>query len=495
MTRGTTAATAGRVVRLALALGPLTFGPLAAAERAVADADGLAAAAKAARPGDVIVMRDGVWRDADLVFEAHGTEGGPITLRAETPGKVVLAGRSRLRIAGEHLVVDGLWFKGDGPGGGTASDADVIEFRRDSKRHARRCRLTNCAVTDFNPPDGRTETKWVSLYGADNRVDHCRFAGKANAGATLVVWVAGGPNRHLVDRNDFGPRPRLGRNGGETIRVGTSDVQAIDSRTVVERNLFRECDGEIEIVSNKSCGNVYRSNTFLDCAGALTLRHGDRCVVEGNVFLGHGKKNTGGVRVVGEDHRVVNNYFAGLAGGEGRSALTLMNGLPDSPPSGYARVKRATVAFNTFVDCRSPLLIGYAGDEPTGPVLPPEGCLIADNVVVGTEGPFVRIETEPADLRWAGNLFHGARTGLPPTPGVAVIDPQLRPAADGLLRPAATSPAVDAASSEVSCGRDDFDGQPRDARPDVGCDEVSDARVAVRPVNSADVGPEWMQPR
>jgi len=58
-----------------------------------------------------------------------------------------------------------------------------------------------------------------------------------------------------------------------------------NSRAVVESNLFDRCDGELEIISSKSCENVYRHNTFLDCAGMLTLRHGNRCTVEGNFFI------------------------------------------------------------------------------------------------------------------------------------------------------------------------------------------------------------------
>ena len=74
------------------------------------------------------------------------------------------------------------------------------------------------------------------------------------------------------------------------------------SRTVVENNLFEQCNGDVEIVSNKSGENVYRHNTFVECVGALTLRHGKGCVVEGNYFLGHLAPQTGGVRIIGEDH-------------------------------------------------------------------------------------------------------------------------------------------------------------------------------------------------
>ena len=234
-------------------------------------------------------------------------ENRPIVIRAATPGKVVLSGESRLRLAGSYLQVEGLSFERG------HHDGDVISFRADSKRMARHCRITQCAVRDYNGPDKKQkDTKWVSIYGTQNRFDHCHLTGKTSPGTTLVVWLADEPNGHQIDHNYFGPRPSLGENGGETIRVGDSNWSQHSSQTLVESNLFERCNGEIEIVSNKSCDNVYRGNTFVECEGALTLRHGNRCTVEGNFFFGNGKKMTGGVRIIGEDHRIVNNYFQRL---------------------------------------------------------------------------------------------------------------------------------------------------------------------------------------
>ena len=73
--------------------------------------------------------------------------------------------------------------------------------------------------------------------------------------------------------------------------------------------------------------NIYRYDTFLNCEGALTLRHGNRCTVQGNFLFGKHKPGTGGVPGIGEDHVVVSNYFTGLAGDGSRSALTVMNGI------------------------------------------------------------------------------------------------------------------------------------------------------------------------
>lgn len=453
-----------------------------AAAHRVSSAAEIAAAASRAKPGDEIVMSDGVWKDADIVFDAQGTKDKPITLRAQTPGKLILSGGSRLRIGGAHLVVDGLWFKD----GYVASD-DVIELRIGPSKDAHHCRVTNCAITNFNPPDKKANNKWVSLHGAHNRIDHCALIGKENAGTTLVVWLSDTPNHHRIDHNYFGPRPPLGANGGETIRVGTSDWSMSNSRTVVERNLFEGCNGEIEIISSKSCENIYRQNTFLNCEGTLTLRHGNRCNVLGNFFLGNHKPNTGGVRIIGEDHKVYNNYFAGLAGEEARSALSMRNGFPDSPLAGYFQVKRAVVAFNTFVDCRSNFVIGLVSGSPERSVLPPEDCLIANNIVRSESGPLVREMSKPLNLRWQGNIFHGAALGVSPASGIVETDPRLKLAADGLWRPGVVITAV----GDFPFVIDDIDGQPRGKQPAVGCDQASNRPVLARPMTRDKVGPDF----
>lgn len=457
-----------------------------AATHRVSSAAEIATAASRAKPGDVIVMSDGVWKDADIVFDAQGTEGKPITLRAQTPGKLILSGGSRLRIGGAHLVVDGLWFKD-----GYVSSGDVIELRANPSKHAHHCRVTNCAITGYNPFDKKANNKWVSLYGAHNRVDHCALIGKENAGTTLVVWLSGEPNYHRIDHNYFGPRPPLGANGGETIRVGTSDWSMSVSRTIVERNLFEECNGEIEIISSKSCENVYRQNTFLNCEGTLTLRHGNRCEVHGNFFLGNHKRDTGGVRIIGEDHKVYNNYFAGLMGEDARSALSMRNGIPDSPLAGYFQVKRAVVAFNTLVDCRSNFALGLISNDPGRSTLPPEDCVIANNLTRGDSGPLIREMNKPLNLRWQGNIFHGAALGVNLTSGIVEADPRLRLGADGLWRPGADSPAIGAAVGDFPFVTDDIDGQPRGRKRDVGCDQSSNRPALSRPLTRDKVGPAF----
>src|SRR5258706_7719094 len=265
-----------------------------AAEHPVANAADIARVAATAAPGDVINMSDGAWTDQKIAFTAKGMPEHPTTLRAQTPGKVILSGNSSLIIDGEYVIVSGLFFK---------EGKDAADGIRINGTH---CRLTETAVVDG------TYKFFVHLAGSDNRFDHCYLAGKTSESPTLQVEAEGKPNHHQIDHNHFGPRPPLGKNGGETMRVGYSQQSMNDSATLVEENLFDRCDGEIEIISSKSCGNVYRFNTFLDCAGMLTLRHGNRCIIDGNFFLGQHKRGSGGIRVIGEDHVITNNYIDGV---------------------------------------------------------------------------------------------------------------------------------------------------------------------------------------
>lgn len=441
-------------------------------------------AVSAAKPGDVITMQNGTWMNANLVFKAEGSENDSIYLSAETPGMVILSGTSSLRIAGKYLVVEGLYFKN-----GYSSSGGVVEFRHGSIEAAH-SRFTNSAIIDYNPPNNSTDYKWISLYGTNNRVDHCYIKGKRHMGTTLVIWLSSQPNYHLIDNNYFGYRPPLGENGGETIRVGTSDWSLYDSFTSLERNYFEECDGEIEIISNKSCGNIYRYNTFYKCDGTLTLRHGNRCVVESNFFFGENKSNTGGVRIIGEDHKVYNNYFYQLKGTGFRSALSLVNGIPDSPLNGYYQVKNAVVAFNTFIDNTRNITIGAGASSSQN--MPPENCEIANNIVKGSTGPLIRIDAQPINMFYEGNIMFGASIGIPADPGIINTDPLIHFADDNLWRITAQSPAVGTAAGEYPYVERDIDGQMRIGYKDVGADQISDEPIINYPLSRDDVGPTWL---
>jgi poly(beta-D-mannuronate) lyase len=122
----------------------------------------------------------------------------------------------------------------------------VIEFRISSSKLANNCRVTNCVIDNYNNPDRLEEDNWIVLYGRHNRFDHNYIARKKNIGTTLVVQLNDAlnqENEHQIDHNYFGERPRLGSNGGETIRVGNSTFSRTSSRTIIEDNYFEHCNG------------------------------------------------------------------------------------------------------------------------------------------------------------------------------------------------------------------------------------------------------------
>ena len=315
----------------------------------VRDVASFDAAVKAAQPGDRIVLANGVWTDAELVFTGSGTAAAPIELTVESLGGVTLEGQSYLRLAGEHLLVRGLVFKN-----GYTPTSEVISFRRSKETLCNDCRVTECVIDNYNQPERDESDYWVGIYGKRNRFDHNHLTGKRNRGVTLAVRLnteASRENAHRIDHNYFGPRPIFGSNGGETLRIGTSHHSLTNSKTVVEQNYFDRCNGEHEIISNKSGQNVFRANTFYECQGTLTMRHGNETVVEGNHFFGNGRVNTGGIRIINETQTVRNNYLEGLTGYRFRGALVIMNGVPNSPLNRYFQVVDSEANGNTFINC------------------------------------------------------------------------------------------------------------------------------------------------
>jgi poly(beta-D-mannuronate) lyase len=452
----------------------------------VSSAQQISASLSSLLPGDTLVMTKGTWTNQQIVFQANGTANNKIYLLAEKDGEVILTGTSTLRIAGNHLVVSGLYFKD-----GYSSSGAVIEFRNGSSLLSNYCRLTNTAIVNYNPADKKKDYKWISLYGTNNRVDHCYLKGKDHIGTTLVVWLGTTPNYHLIDNNYFAFRPVYPENGAETIRVGDSSTSLQDSYTTVEYNYFEQCNGETEIISNKSCENIYRFNTFKDCEGTLTLRHGNRCTVENNFFFCGNKPNSGGIRIIGEDHKVFNNYIENSSGTSLKSGITLMNGVPDSPLNRYFQVKRAIVAFNTVVNSRASLVIGAGKDSEL--TLPPLDCIIANNIFYSTQSPIVTLTDNPINMTWAGNIFYGTSIGMSLPNDNLNVHPLLTKSADNIYRLLPASPAINSSNTNYKYVTKDFDGQIRIDANDIGADEYSTEDIKVRPVGPHNTGPEFIR--
>ncbi|OUN79145.1 poly(beta-D-mannuronate) lyase [Alistipes sp. An54] len=386
---------------LLLTVAVLTAATLPAREYRVAAGD-VAATLREAKPGDRIVIEDGIYNDLTLKWLGRGTEKKPLHIEAATPGGVVFTGTSTLRLAGEWVEVSGLCFRD-----GHAPSGSVIEFRN-GREVANHCRLTECVVDGYNPVRRDMAYSYILLYGRHNRVDHCTLTGKLNLGVTLIVMLneeRSQQNFHRIDHNWFGPRPVYGSNGAETIRVGTSQQAYSSSNTLIEENLFDRCNGEVEVVSIKSSDNTIRRNVFFESEGVLALRHGDRNTVEENLFVGHGKRNTGGIRVINAGHKVRRNTLVGIAGERFFSALALMDAVPNSLPNRYCQVEDVELTDNTFIDCSN---IEFGTGKDLERTLAPERVLFARNTIVNpkADAPFIAVD------RTDGFTFRDNRVAL-----------------------------------------------------------------------------------
>ncbi len=356
-------------------------------------------AAKNVEAGDTIVLANGEWRDFEMVITGEGRKKKPITVTSQEAGKVILTGQSSLRIGGSHILVSGLVFKD-----GYSPRGEVISFRRTKQDLAHHSRVTQVVIDSFSKPDRYESDYWVGLYGKNNRFDHNHMVGKTNKGVTLAVRLdseESQQNGHRIDHNYFGPRPVLGSNGGETLRIGTSKYSMHLSNTLVENNVFDRTDGEVEIISSKSGGNIFRGNLFLRSRGNLTLRHGDDNLVERNVFLGFGKDYTGGIRVINRNQTVRENYMEGLRGSAFSSALAVMNGVPNSPVNRYVEVEGARIENNTVIDSAR-VGFGVGADEERSAA--PSKSVFRNNLLGGLEAEtFIEVFDDMSGITFANN--------------------------------------------------------------------------------------------
>jgi poly(beta-D-mannuronate) lyase len=358
-----------------------------------------------AKAGDDIVLKNGTYKDAEIKFVGEGTKDHPISLRAETPGKVFIEGISNLEISGNFLKVSGLFFRN-----GHSPSENVIAFRTSKSDVANNSSVSNCVILDFNNLERDQDNLWVQFYGKKNTLDHCYIAGKTNGGPTVRVDLKGNQsirNYHQIVNNHFGPRPRKGGARGETIQLGSSFTSMSPSNTTIANNLFEECNGEVEIISSKTNFNVIKNNVFYKSEGSVVTRHGNYVTIDGNYFIGDGvNENYGGIRIINTGHWVVNNLFYKLKGKNFRSPLAVMNGIPKSPLNRYNQVTDVVVAYNTYVDSNSPWQFGVGTNIAQAAVLPkseirsarPLRTEVVNNVIYNSVGdPNPIIEHDKAD--------------------------------------------------------------------------------------------------
>ena len=475
----------------------------------------LTAAIASAKPNTTIIMKNGEWKNTTIDFNSkNATADAPITIKAETGGKVKLNGSSSLTFSSPYLKVDGLLFDD-----GAISKYAVIGFNSDY------CTLTNTAIVDYNPSSNDVKYYWVYFKGNHNFMNHCYFKGKSNS-SPLIGNNFDGAKYNKVSYCHIKDIPYAKENGREIFRIWGAGKLAGPSPDgaffTVEYNLLDHADGEgVEIISLKSNHDTVRFNTIRACMGGMTSRQGNNNTFEGNFILGEKRAGSKGIRVAGENHHVFNNYISDVE----EDGLQIMAGeyvdealspkfkpAHGDPISGggegaprYRQVKNGVFENNTIINAEEiGINIGssYLKHWPEFQmVLMPENNIIRNNLVVnaGKNGVSITTQDKSNSLSkfnfvantYTTNLIDGKGISAEGTiSGFISANAKMEAGKDGIYRPKSGSAAIDAGTpNSIST---DLDGQPRDKKVDIGADEQGKAPIKNHPLSPKEVGPNWM---
>lgn len=467
----------------------------------VSDKNELAEAINNASAGTEIVLADGTWTDVNISIDVEATENQPVVISAETAGDVFFEGNSQIEIGGAHIIFQGVIFRN--PSGLIVNNDridPIISFRANGNE-CDDCIVTNIKIEDYNGTSAQEEAvfKWILVYGFRNEISYSSFVGKHGVGSIINHNRNDGEaDRTSIHHNYFADRTPVGEfnelNDQDAIRLGNSSTSLSESFSEVYENYFHNFSGEIEIISNKCGGNKYFNNTFRDYQGSLTLRHGNNCEVYGNFFFAENNSTTAGIRVIGEGHKIYNNYIEGVnsrkAGGSLSGAtggINISNGRPNTALNGYFTVKDTEIVHNTFVNCDYAIRVGTTVSSNL--TLPPENVEISNNVMVNSSSSAFLIQTNGNNAFSAsGNITENGDWDLATNVNNNVVaNSDLLTEEQEFFRVADGSVLINAGIGSFDYLATDILGGDRDTAPDAGAEEFGAAGERL-PFTDADVG-------
>ena len=415
-------------------------------------------------PGDKIILANGTYsNEENITIRTAGSFSQPITIGAQTAGKVEITGKGGFRIESpaSYIIIEGFVFTHASDKAATGSGTKF-------------CRWTH------NTFQTTGEGNYLTIQGSDHQVDYNTFQHKNSLGKFIGIRGEGNQiaERLWIHHNYFFDfLPQKG-NGAEALQFGLSGYSLSSSHSLVENNLFEKCAGENELISVKASFVTLRYNTIRDCKAQFTLRHGNHCEVYGNYFT-----LTPGLRIFGDDHIIHSNYFENC-----KPAINIGNGGAEvadgAPLTSHDRPDRVLIAFNTLVN-NEENITRTVRDKGIGSTY----ITIAYNIIQGG-GEAVSIKGDMYEHpTWKGNIIFNTRgAGQLPDTAYVIQDPLLIKDPNGMYRLQKGSPAISAAKTDYRGITLDVDGQLRKSPLDAGADQFSDQPVKARQLFPKDVG-------
>lgn len=291
------------------------------------------------KPGDTVFLLDEVISNLNIKITSIGELLKRITIQPINPGKVIVTGKISLTVSGKYTTIANIIFKNGGN-----SKSIILEGYGN--------RLTGCDI-NLDHSDGPI----IMVRPKNNRIDHCYFHDFTKA----KRWIqkdsqSTSADFFLFDHNLVKNRKEGNSNGFETIQL-RNDNNKIESNSIISQNYFYNCNGELEMISVKSSGNIVSNNTIDKCKGTITLRSGYNNLIVNNKFIQSNLKDAGGIRITGEGHIIKSNLFYNIQNGNTNgTALSIINGTTKKPT--YQQVKNLTILNNLFLENECDIVLG-----------------------------------------------------------------------------------------------------------------------------------------
>ena len=417
-----------------------------------------------AKAGDIILLKKGVYTaTADILINKAGTKQRPITIAAEESGNTEITGSGgfNLQNPASYIIIRGFKFTHEASKARCSQGSSFCQWTQNI----------------FETPG---TGDYLTIAGSDHQIDYNTFQNKDSLGKFIAVKGTGSQiaERLWIHHNYFKRHKNQGnRNGAEALQFGLSGFSLSSSNSIVEYNLFEDCDGENELISVKASRVTVRYNTIRNCPAQFTLRHGNFNQVYGNYFI-----NTPGLRIFGDDHLIHSNHFENCSIGIniGNGGAEVADG---APLTSHDRPDRVLIAFNTLVNNKTNI-VQTARNNGLGSTY----ITIANNIIQGG-GPAASIVGPATNHFWEGNIiFNTAGAGDMSVGSFIILDPKFVKDTSGEYHLQKNSPVIDAGKGNYSTVTVDMDGQLRKSPLDVGADEFSTTAVIARILSPVDVG-------
>lgn len=377
----------------------------------------LTSAIALASAGDVIFLQDGVYTDnATVTCGISGAAASRITIAPETLGGAEFTGDLKFLVTGSYLDLMGFKFSGDN------DEVELFDIESTATKNL-------FAYNEFSS---------VNCTNANNNQFNFFNAGEANRCCYNTITNKDS-NRQVFRSSGTASYERYDHNACISVLggAGAGDDECIQfDQAGAARNHFgladnnyiyrwnndgtgsRTSSSENECTTNKSSGNMFIRNYFLECLGNLNDRESHRSTYYANIIDGGEGNQSSGIGLGGSDSYAFCNYIIDVNndGSSGQRGIAMRDGGDGT----YEPSLNNEMAFNVIIGSGRSMAVGEGGNGSTKPT----DCTFYNNAIGTPIGISVNSYKGTGHV-WDGNVISSA-LGIASAPaGILVESPEL----------------------------------------------------------------------